>query len=260
MFKGGCLLEFLAYHIIGPILPIFLLCSGLFMNIRLRFLPFRKVKPILKALTKKEEADGVSPIKALCMALAGTLGVGNIVGVAVAIRAGGAGALFWMWTSAVFSMILKYGETVLALRHRKEVDFDGELVDFSNERISRCQKLVGGAMYYIKWKPIAVLFAILCLASSFTIGNLLQSNALGEAFENVFHIPPLMTGIILCVLIFAVIIKGVSRISSFCAVVVPFLSLVYILMSSVILIQNIALLPAVFTRIVREAFSLNWMY
>ncbi len=253
------MLSFIANYLIGPALPVFLLFSGLFMNLRLSFLPFTKTGAIAGALTHKAAPGGVSPFRALCVALAGTLGVGNIVGVAVALRAGGPGALFWMWVSAVFSMILKYAETVLALRHRKIRTPDGKILDYSPQNLLKSPngKLVGGAMYYIRSPFAAILFALLCLATSFTVGNLLQTNAVALSFEEVFGLSPTVTGCLLALLTFVVIVKGISRIAAFCAYVVPLLSLLYILMSLVILLQNAAALPAVLGKIVRSAFSLK---
>lgn len=253
------MLRLITTYLIGPALPAFLLFSGLFLNLRLSFLPFSKTGAIAKSLTKKAAPGGVSPLRALSVALAGTLGVGNIVGVAVALRAGGAGALFWMWVSALFSMVLKYGETVLALRHRKLRTPEGKILEPTPKNRMECPsaKLVGGAMYYIQNRPGAILFALFCLASSFTVGNLLQTNAVALSFEEVFGIPPAVSGVLLALLTFFVIVKGIGRISSFCALVVPLLSFLYLAMSLFILIKNGGALPSLFTRILKDAFSLK---
>lgn len=251
------MLTFISEKIIGPVLPVFLVTAGLYMNICLGFFPFTKVNFIIGSLFHKRHSKGVTPLKALCVALAGTLGVGNIAGVAVAIHTGGPGALFWMWISAVFSMILKYGETVLALKHQKEVYFVQPPSKIKNSDNCRAHKLVGGAMYFIKSKPVATLFALLCIASSFTVGNLLQANAVGESFRDVFGISEQITGILLAAITFFVIFRGTDRITAFCSVTVPLLSIGYIIMSLTVIIKNFPLLPYVFHTILKSAFSLQ---
>ncbi len=248
--------SFISTYLIGPALPLFLIAAGLYLNIKLGFLPFTQGKAIFQTLIEKAKPGGVSPRKALCLALAGTLGVGNIVGVATAIRAGGAGAIFWMWVSAIFAMTIKYAETVLALRHRKVVspryvrDFQGK-----DDILSADEELSGGAMYFIKNNKIACLFAVICLLSSFTVGNLIQINAVSSSFAEVFGMPHLVTGILLAILTFFIITKGAVFVSSFCAWVIPLISLLYILMSSWIMVKNASALPGVFSRIFREAFA-----
>ena len=139
---------------------------------------------IIKSIFQKKKGSGTSPIRAVIFALAGTLGVGNIVGVASAIALGGAGAVFWMWISAFLAMILKYCEVVLAVLHRR----------------SRNGENYGGAMYYMmdffrsRKKHIAgtiytSIFTVLCLINGFTMGSIVQSNAISESFKASFEIP-----------------------------------------------------------------------
>ncbi len=258
------MISFIADSIILPALPIFLITAGLVMNIRLKFFPFTKPLDILKPLLNKEKTDGVSPLKALCVALAGTLGVGNIAGVAVAISEGGAGAVFWMWVSALFSMILKYSEIVIAMKHRKIRHKDGSCEELNNYKKSRLKapllpdcELVGGAMYFIKKRSVALLFAFLCLITSFTVGNILQTNIVAESFEKAFGLKPIVTGIIIAVITFTVIYNGIHGISSFCSAVIPFLTLVYTLMSLYIIFKNLGEIPTVFSEILGSAFSLK---
>lgn len=252
------MLSFISRILIGPFLPVFLILSGLYMNIRLRFLPFTKVRRIAATLTEPSDSTGVSPRKALCLALAGTLGVGNIVGVATAITAGGAGAIFWMWISAVFSMILKYAETVLALKKRKVIspvavrDYQGK-----GDILSSNEELTGGAMYFIKNRFFALLFAIFCIIASFTVGNLIQTSAVSVSFREVFGIPSLLTGCILALITVIIITRGAVIVSSFCAIVIPLLSGMYIVMTLAILLKNASALPGILSTIFRDAFSLK---
>jgi len=239
------MLKFLADGLITPLLPLFLGAVGCILYIDLRFFPFLRIKTILKTLFRRSDS---SSWRALAVALAGTLGVGNIIGVAYAIKLGGAGALFWMWVSALLAMLLKYSETLLAIRHKKRIVTDKKM-------LATLQRQVGGPMYYIPHRPMATLFAILCIASSFTVGNLLQTNAVSEAFSHSFALSPYLVGISLSVLTFIIIFRGIKRITDFCAVVIPFLSAVYLLMCTVILIRNITELPSLIALVFREAFS-----
>ena len=157
----------------------------------------------------KNTNDGVSPIAALTVALAGTLGVGNIAGVSVAITLGGAGAVFWMWTGAFFSMWIKYAEVVLAVRYR------------------RCEdgKNIGGPMYYILHglgsKRLSVLFCIFCIASSLGSGCVIQSNSASAAVYMQYGIPPYVTGCVLGILCGVIVLGGVGAISRFTMKTVP---------------------------------------
>ena len=147
---------------------------------------------------KPKSKQGITPFQAVSTALAGTLGTGNIVGVSTAIVTGGPGAIFWMWVSSILGMMTKYAEVLLAVYYRKK-NGKGEYI--------------GGPMYYIQYgmgyKFPAILFALFCVAASFGIGNMTQSNAVSTALECSFGIPTWISGVILAVLVGIVIIGGI---------------------------------------------------
>ena len=118
-------LSFINTYIFGPVLPISVFAAGFFMSVKLKFFHITRPKTVLRGIMRSG-GEGTSPFKAMSVALAGTLGVGNIAGVAAAIASGGAGAVFWMWMSALFAMILKYAETVLAVKHRRVISENGK--------------------------------------------------------------------------------------------------------------------------------------
>ena len=228
------MLEFLAESVITPLLPFFLATVAITLYFALGFFPFSKLKKSLSTLFSRTDS---SSWRALSVALAGTLGVGNIVGVAYAVTTAGAGALFWMWVSAFLAMILKYSETLLAIKYKRNG--------------------VGGAMYYIPHRFFAIAFAALCIASSFTVGNLLQAKAVSDAFNIGFSLSPYLIGITLAALTLIVVWRGIQRITKFCSIVIPFLSLVYLLMCATVLFKNASLIPSLFANIFKEAFSLK---
>jgi len=237
------MIHFLADSVITPLLPFFLGLIAIILYSDLKFFPFLKIRRNLSSLFSSTDS---SSWKALSVALAGTLGVGNIVGVAYAITTAGAGALFWMWASALLAMILKYGETLLAIKYRKNIS-----------QSKQAPQYIGGAMYYIPNRTLAAMFAILCIASSFTVGNLLQTKAVSDAFALNFSLSPYLVGTMLAILTLFVIWRGIRRITQFCSVVIPFLSLIYLLMCIAVLLKNASSVPSLFTQIVTEAFSLR---
>jgi len=234
------LLELINGYILGPVVPIILFACGIYFTIKLRFFMVRHPIKTLAPLFRKNEAnDGVSPLAAVTLALAGTLGVGNIVGVATAIIMGGAGAIFWMWVSALVAMVLKYAEIVATLQHRVH---DGE-------------KYRGGPMYYIKSKPIAVTFCILCILCSFALGNALQVSATAQSFDAIFGVPPIVIGLIMATLIFFVLFRHKKGVFNFTLRLVPAITLFYIVLSLIVIIALANRIPAVLTQIFTEAFN-----
>lgn len=190
--------------------------------------------------------DGaISPFQAVASAMAGTVGVGNIAGVATAIALGGPGAIFWMWMVALAGMATKLAEATLGVKYR-EIDAD--------HRVS------GGVFYYIekglgaRWKWLALLYAFLAGLASFGIGNMVQSNTLAHALSTGFAIPPWATGLAVVVLVGAVTLGGIQRIAS-TAEKIPFMALVYIASSLVVLGLHYAAIPAAFVTIIEHAFS-----
>ena len=204
--------------------PFLLLGTGLFYLIRLR--GFYLLHPLrcLKALRGHRTTDGISPFRALTVALAGTLGVGNIVGVASALYLGGAGAVLWMLLSALIAMVLKYAEITLAMRHRRPMR--GE---------AGTTTPVGGAPYYMEdgladrgaprlGRATAVVFSALCLLNTITMGSILQINAVSGAMEAAFSVPTLLSGGIIAVLTVAVVRGGARRIASLTERLVPLMT------------------------------------
>ena len=167
------MLNLLNDKLFGPLLIITITLGGLYLLIYLSFKPFSKPKKMFSALKGKEG------FKSACLSLSGTLGVGNISGVASAIIFGGAGAVFWMWIFAFIAMIIKYSEIVLSLRYKGGTS-------------------CGTAFYIEKGigsKKLAVIFSVMILLSSFGMGNIIQSSAAAQSMNVCFDLPKIMTGI-----------------------------------------------------------------
>ena len=211
------MLSFVNRMILGPALPCVMAVCGPFLLMRFRLFPLRHPIRTVKALSGRR-GDGISPFRAACVALSGTLGVGNIAGVASAIAMGGAGSVFWMWVSAFFAMIIKYAEVTTAMLYRK----NGH----------------GGAPYYMEKgigsRRLALFFAGLILFSSFTVGNTVQSSAAAEALRVSFGVPKIMTGVVFAALTVILLGGGVKRVADFSAVVIPVLSIGYVILSLII--------------------------
>ena len=223
---------------IAPLVPAVLIVCGFYITARLRFLYVTKFKYLIKAIFSKNKADGVSSFRAVSVALAGTLGVGNILGVASAVCSGGPGAVFWMWIGAFLSMMIKYCEIVLAVKYRR----------FENGHY------FGGAMYYIKNRVAAVIFALLCVAASFLLGNFMQIRALTDTVNAAFGVDPLIIGFAVAILLYLCICKGFKRLSNVTVVLIPFACFAYILFSIYVIIENLCYLPSVIMQILKSAF------
>ena len=242
---------------------ILILGVGLYLTIRCGAPQFTKFFYIMKntlgkALQKTEAKEGsVSPFKAMCTALAASIGTGNIAGVSGAIAIGGPGAVFWMWCSALVGMCTKFAEVTLAIQYH-ERNAKGDWV--------------GGPMYNItkglgkNWKWLAVLFALFGGLASFGIGNMTQINTIAatinEAIGNFVSTTPeqqktiaIVIGVIAAILTFVVLIGGITRIADVCALLVPVMAVVYIVASLVIIFVNIGAVPAAFKAIFVGAFN-----
>ena len=243
-------METIRWILTGGFIPLcLLLCGGFFLAF-LRAEPFRSPKKMIGAL-KKSPSEGVSPFRAVTLALAGTLGVGNIVGVASALLIGGAGAIFWMWVSAGLAMILKYAEILLAVKHRQ------------TRRDGSCY---GGAVYYIKGyfenighakigSVLAVVFSALMILDALCMGCMIQVNAIASSCDGILGLSPALCGLLLLLFTFPVILRGSKSISALTEYLVPIMSLGYLILSLAVLwICRDALLPTMH-RIVSEAFS-----
>lgn len=241
-------------YLVGAAVPIVLLLSGIGYILYLRAFHLHHPILLLKAMLgpkKRKDTEGISPFRAVTLALAGTLGVGNLVGVAGAIAFGGAGAVFWMLLSAFLAMLLKYAEIVLAIRHRETL-------------VSGTRR--GGAMYYIKacfqklglpriGAVLAAVFAVFCILDSFTMGCVIQMNAVGTAFRGVFGLSPVAVGGVLAVIVFLITLGGGRRISALTERLVPFMTLLYLVLSVAVLVLRRDALPAAFRAVMADAFS-----
>lgn len=223
-------MSFLNTYVFGIGIPILLVATGVFYCFRLKFFHvFHPVK-IVRTLLTRNKGSGVSSAKALMLALAGTLGVGNMVGVASAIALGGFGAIFWMWISAFVAMVLKYAEIVLAMLHRK-YDEDG--------------RPHGTAMYYIRicfrgklGKALAGIFAVFCLLNAFSMGSMIQVNASANAMHGVFGTPQIVIGAIFFIITLYVSLRGRSGVLDITEKLVPFMTLGFVVLSvSVIVLR-----------------------
>jgi len=233
----------------GPPMLIFLVGTGFWLTIALRGLQFRKLwHSLYLALVKRrdegDEPGDISHFQALMTALSATVGTGNIAGVATAIAAGGPGALFWMWITGLVGMATKYAEAVLAVKYRI-MDKEGTMS--------------GGPMYYISkglgWKWLGVLFAIFASVAAFGIGNMVQSNSVADAVEATFNVPFYVTGLVLMIFTALVILGGIKNIGRVTGVLVPIMIVFYMLGATIILILNIAAIPAALGFIIRQAFT-----
>jgi len=220
----------------GPFVLIpLLLGTGIWLTIRLGGVQFTKLIPALKlALLRRHDGDGepgdVSHYQALATALAATVGVGNIAGVATAIHLGGPGALFWMWVSAIFGMAAKYSEAFMGVRFRT-TDAKGEMS--------------GGPQYYLKkaipnrfGRFLSLFFAVAAVIASFGIGNMTQSNSVAAAMESTFGVEPFIVGIVLAVFTALVLIGGIKSISRITSGMVPFMIIFYVIAGLVVLAIN----------------------
>lgn len=244
--------ELIRWFFTGGLIPVCLLLCGGFFLCYLRGRPLTRPRGMWKAL-KMSSTDGVSPFRAVTLALAGTLGVGNIVGVANAILVGGAGAVFWMWVSALLAMILKYAEILLAVRYRKT---------------RRNGSHYGGAPYYIldcfeqrkKHRAgviLSIVFSALMILNACSMGCVIQVNAVASAFDGVFGLSAVLCGVLLLLLTVPAIVRGVKGISALTEYLVPIMSCGYIILSVAVLwLRRDGILPA-FTRIFQDAFSLQ---
>ena len=245
-------LNFVYSNILSIAMMVLLIAVGLFLTIRLRGFQFRRFgyvsKNTIGSLFQKnlhtKDKGSVSPFQAVTTALAGTIGTGSIAGVATALFAGGPGAIFWMWISALLGMVTKYSEIVLSLKYREK-----------NEEGA----WTGGPMYYIKnglgLKWLAAIFAVFAMIACIGTGNATQSNSIAGVLETNFKIAPWITGIVLTVLISAVILGGVKRIASVNEKLVPVMAILFIVASILALIFNVTSIPTAFGLIFKEAFN-----
>ncbi len=239
------MLEILNRYIIGALVPVLLLLVGIYFFAVLRFLPVLRAKRVMGASAKK----GGGGFRALLLSLAGTLGVGNLAGVASAIYLGGFGAVFWMWVSAAVASIIKYAEILLAMLHRRR---SGE-------------GFLGGAPYYIGdvLKPrspvlgsvLPKIFALLYIVNCLFMGGVIQTGAISEALKLGFFVPKIVSGAIISLAAVYLMMGGGRRIVRLTTVLVPFMTVAYLVLSLTVIILNRERLPFVLKSVITDAFS-----
>lgn len=231
-----------------------LILTGIIFSIRLKFIQVRKFGEGMRRVFgginlfgKQADKDGMSSFQALATAIAAQVGTGNITGCATALLAGGPGAIFWMWLSAFFGMATIYGEAVLAQKFKTR---------------SETGEVIGGPVYYIRQafkggfgKFLAGFFAVAIILALGLMGNMVQSNSIGDAFYNAFGVNKLIVGIIIAAIAAFIFLGGMKRIASVTEKVVPIMAALYIVGSLVVIIANIKNIPNVFYQIFVGAFN-----
>ncbi|KAF0190186.1 MAG: amino acid carrier [Desulfobulbaceae bacterium] len=239
------LISTLSGWIWGPPMLALLVGTGLYLTVILRGMQFRVLPHALRLIWQKEHGSegDISHFAALMTALAATVGIGNIVGVATAISLGGPGAVFWMWMTGLVGMATKYAEAVLAVKYREK----GE------------HGMRGGPMYYLAngagLPKLAWLFALFTALATFGIGNMTQANAVATIFQSTFHIEPWLTGTILMLLTGLVILGGIKSIARFTSFLVPFMIVGYTGASLLVLAINAGEIPHALALIFYHAFT-----
>ncbi len=233
----------------GPAMIIAIVGIGVYLTVGTGLVQFRRFPAVLKETLLRKKREGlegdISPFAALSTALAGTVGVGNIAGVATAIALGGPGAIFWMWVSGLVGMATKFAEVVLGVKYRTR-QTEGPML--------------GGPMMYIerglgkKFKPLAVFFAVSGALAAFGSGNMTQANSVAIGLEE-FNIPRYVTGILLILAVGLVTVGGLKRIAHVAMFCVPFMCAVYFLGAVILVFLNISKLPETLVLIFESAFT-----
>ncbi|MDR6994205.1 AGCS family alanine or glycine:cation symporter [Aeromonas salmonicida] len=233
----------------GPPLLILLVGTGVYLTLRLGLLQVVRLPLALRLVFGRDQGQGkqgdVSSFGALCTALSATIGTGNIVGVATAIKLGGPGALFWMWMAALFGMATKYAECLLAVKYRQQ-DANGQMA--------------GGPMYYLEKglgsKLLAKLFALFGIGVAFFgIGTFPQVNAISDAMSLSFSVPREATAVVLTLTVALVTLGGIKSISSVSSKVVPLMAIFYIVACLGVLVNNAGALPEAIGLVISSAFT-----
>jgi alanine or glycine:cation symporter, AGCS family len=232
----------------GPVTIVLLVGSGVFITLLLGLVQVRRFGYAWKLISGKfdnpDDQGEITHFQALSAALSATIGTGNIAGVGTAVALGGPGAVFWMWMTAVFGMALKYAECLLSL-HFRTIHEDGSVS--------------AGPMYYLekglgqKW--LGMLFAFFAMIASFGIGNMAQANSVAEPLRSYFGVPKVVTGLVIAVLVFAVIVGGIKRIGRVASKLVPCMAIFYVLGALLVIGRHYTLLPDAFALIFHSAFN-----
>lgn len=230
----------------SPALVVLLVATGLYFSFRTRFVQIRRVGTMLKLLKPGRKTEsGISSFHAMCLALSGRVGTGNIVGVATAIAFGGPGAVFWMWTIAFFGAATAFVESTLAQQYKYKHD----------------GKFRGGPFAYIekglncKW--LSAVFAVATIIGCGILLSTVQANGMSSALANSFNVKPLVSGCILAVLLALVIIGGIKRISNVAGIITPVMAVGYVIIALVVIAFNWREIPSVLASIFSGAFGIK---
>ena len=234
----------------GPVMLALLVGTGVFLTIRLKFLPWRNLGYALRMVFQRRGSNegDISPFQSLMTALSATVGTGNIVGVATAMVLGGPGAIVWMFISACFGLSTKYGESVLAVKYR-QTNSVGEMS--------------GGPMYAMRYgipnkyigRALAALFAFFATTASFGIGNMTQANSISSALFSSYAIPTWIVGLVIAIAALSILTRGIHSIGKVSSVVVPCMALFYFVTACIVILVNIEAVPAGIAEMIRMAFS-----
>lgn len=236
-------------NLLWSMATILLLGSGIYFSYKLDFLHLNCKRIFKSFMDSSKEKNGISPFQSLAVALGGCIGVGSLAGIALAIYKGGVGTIFWIWLSCLLVVPNSLVENTLAIIYQKKV---------KNE-------YVGGPSYYIKnglgYKKLSLIYALL-VTFTYIFGYLtIQSNTIAKSFTNVFQIPSIVIGLLVGILSFLIIRKGIKGIAKFSSVLVPSMGFVYLLVAILIIFKNLNMLPSLLISIFKEAFnfsSLGW--
>lgn len=241
-------LDKLSAHIWGPVTIFLLVGTGILITVLVRFIQLRWFPYAWGLISGRyddpEDEGEITHFQALSAALSATIGTGNIAGVGTAVAMGGPGAVFWMWITAFFGMALKYAECTLSLKYRA-IHGDGTVS--------------AGPMYYLerglgqKW--LGILFAFFAIIASFGIGNMVQANSVAQPLASSFGVPEIITGLVIGILVFAVIVGGIKRIGQVASKIVPFMTVFYILGAMVVIFMRIDQVPGAIGLILKGAFN-----
>ncbi len=241
-------MNFLNEYILLPVLPIFVSVCGIYFYGVLGLYKPKKLFGMLKSVFSRKNSGGISPFSALTVALAGTLGVGNITGVAVALALGGAGAVFWMWISALFTASLKYTEVCLAVKYRN----------------SGKNGYTGGPMYYISKclgsKKLANAFCVMCLFCSLISGPSIQVNSAACALFDGYGIPKYITGCVIALICYITVSGGLRSVSALSEKLIPAVTGIFLVLSGTVIFSNLDMMSDILKKIFSEAFDFKSLF
>lgn len=237
--------DWLNSYLWGPPMLIFLFGTHIYLTVRTGFIQKKILLAIKLSVKDDKDCDGdVSCFSALSIALAGTIGTGNIIGVGTAISLGGPGALLWLWLTGVFGIATKYAESLIAVKYRVKTEKG---------------TMLGGAMYAlerglnIKW--LGILFAIFTCLASFGIGSAVQANAIANVLNETFNVPMYVSAIGISIVLALAIIGGLKSISNICIKLVPFMAVIYIVGCIIILVINSHFILPAILEVLKSAFT-----